>query len=176
MSSRTPVPLTAVLVGPDSPEFRAIRDWPYSEPFVSRLLREDIPKRMLFGWGQCWVYRDPNQRLVGFGTLDVCDDYRDYSSGLYHVYLPLLAINPTIPSLGFGTSIVTHLIDEAATIALRPGCHNVFFLDVYSHNARAIRVYESCGFRKLSSKPMLDPHENNKPYDVMGRRISITQQ
>lgn len=142
MSNRTPIPLTAVQIRLDSREFEAISDWPYSDSFVTRLLRHDIPQRVQFGNCRIWIYRDPEGRLVGFGTLDVYDDYREYTAGQAHPYIPLLAVNPTIKSLGYGTTIVRHLTDEATLLVCgSSGCHDILFLDVYTSNVKAIEVY-----------------------------------
>jgi hypothetical protein len=84
MPEPTPVPLTPTLIELDSPEFEAICGWPYADPFVGRLLRNDIPQRVQFSNGRVWVYRDPDGRLAGFGTLDVCQDYREYTAGRPH--------------------------------------------------------------------------------------------
>ena len=110
----TPIPLSPSLIEVGGAEFQAISGWPFADPFVARLLREDIPRRSVFSFCQIWAYRDPYNQLVGFGTLDFCRDYEAFTSGHIHAYIPLLAINPTIPSRGFGTSIVRHLIAEAA--------------------------------------------------------------
>jgi GNAT superfamily N-acetyltransferase len=173
MAHGPPVPLTAVLIGLDSSEFQAISGWPFADAFVRRLLQEDIPQRVQFGNCSVWTYRDPDGSLVGFGTLDRCGDCSEYTGGKLHPYIPLLAINPTIKSRGFGTGIVRHLIDEAALLALRGLCHDVLFLDVYTTNEKAIRVYTECGFAIVSPEPVRDPQESGKTYIVMAKRISV---
>lgn len=174
MSDRTPIPLTPIPIAIDSPEFQAISGWPFEDPFVTRLLRDDIPQRVQFGECRVWIYRDPERRLVGFGTLDVCDDYGQYTAGRPHPYIPLLATNSTIKSLGYGTTIVGHLISEAALLACPPGgCHDVLFLDVYITSVKAIAVYTNCGFGQITTEPIPDPQEGGKPYIVMARRVSI---
>ena len=173
MAHGPPIPLTAVLIGLESNEFQAISGWPFADPFVKRLLQEDIPQRVQFGNCSIWTYRDPDGSLVGFGTLDVCGDCRDFTGGKLHPYIPLLAINPTIKSRGYGTSIVRHLIDEAALLASRGLCHDVLFLDVYTTNEKAIRVYTDCGFATVCPEPIPDPQEGGKTYIVMAKRISI---
>ena len=174
MPDRTPIPLTPTPIELGSAEFTALTGWPFTDPFVARLLRTDIPQRVQFGNCHVWVYRDPDDRLVGFGTLDVCDDYGAYTGGQLHPYIPLLAANPTIKSLGYGTTIVRHLIDEAALLACRPGgCHDVLFLDVYTASAKAIEVYTACGFVQVTSEPLQDPLDDNKPYLVMAKRVAI---
>jgi GNAT superfamily N-acetyltransferase len=174
MPNGPPIPLTAALIELDSPEFAAISGWPFTDPFVSRLLKNDIPQRVVFGHCRIWTYRDPDSRLVGFGTLDICSDCREYTGGKLHPYIPLLAVNPTIKSLGYGTSIVRHLIDEAALFALRGQCHEVLFLDVYTTNDRGIRVYTECGFVTISPQPIPDPDEGGMSYIVMAKRVSIS--
>jgi ribosomal protein S18 acetylase RimI-like enzyme len=173
MAHGSPIPLTAVLIGHDSEEFQAISAWPFVDPFVKRLLQEDIPQRVQFGNCSIWTYRDPNGSLVGFGTLDVCGDCNEFTGGKLHPYIPLLAINPTIKSRGYGTSIVCHLIGEAALLACRGLCHEVLFLDVYTTSEKAIRVYTECGFATVSPEPIPDPQEHGKTYIVMAKRISI---
>lgn len=169
-----PIPLTPVPIGLDSREFEAISSWPYADPFVRRLLQNDIPQRIQFGNCRVWVYRDPDDRFVGFGTLDVCHDCHEFTAGLAHPYIPLLAVNPTIKSLGYGTSIVRHLTDEAALLACRPGgCHDVVFLDVYTTSEKAIGVYTGCGFVPVTPEPIPDAQADGKPYIIMAKRVSI---
>jgi GNAT superfamily N-acetyltransferase len=174
MDDRPPIPLKAVSIEVGSAEFAAISGWPFADPFVGRLLRGDIPQRVQYGNGTVWAYRDPDGRLVGFGTLDVCDECSEYTNGKAHPYVPLLAVNPTIKSLGYGTSIVKHLIDEAALLAMRGLCHDVLFLDTYTANQMAISVYAACGFVTVNPQPIPDPEEGGQPYLVMARRISVS--
>jgi len=174
MPDRTPIPLAPFPVELDAPEFREICGWTFADPYVGRLLRDDIPQRMRFGNGRIWVYRDPESRIVGFGTIDLCDDYRDYTEGQPHPYIPLLAVSPIVQRCGHGTSIVRHLIGEAAILARPPGgCHDVLFLDVYTANKGAISVYERCGFETITVEPIPDPVEDDKPYIIMARRVSV---
>lgn len=173
MADRVPISLTPVLISLESDEFEAISGWPYADPFVGRLLRDDIPQRVQFDNCRIWTYRDPAGSFVGFGTLDVCYDCREYTDDKLHAYIPLLAVNPTIKSMGYGTSIVRHLIDEAALLALQGLCHPVLFLDVYTSSDKAIRVYEQCGFTSVTPEPIADEKEGGKTYIVMAKRISI---
>jgi GNAT superfamily N-acetyltransferase len=114
MSDRTPIHLTPIPVELDSTEFQTICGWPFADPYVGRLLREDIPRRIKFNKGRVWIYRDQDSRLIGFGTFDVCDEYHQYTAGQDHPYIPLLAVHPEFEGLGYGKSIVRHLIGEAA--------------------------------------------------------------
>jgi GNAT superfamily N-acetyltransferase len=168
------IPLAPVLIGLNSREFEAISGWPFADPFVARLLQDDIPQRTQFGNCRTWTYRDPDGRLVGFGTLDVCDECREYTEGKPHPYIPLLAVNPTIKSLGYGTSIVRHLSDEATLLAFQGLCRDVLFLDVYPASEKAIQVYTACGFACLSPEPIPDPKDGGKTYIVMAKRVSVS--
>jgi ribosomal protein S18 acetylase RimI-like enzyme len=103
----------------------------------------------------------------------VCGDCREYAEGNLHPYIPLLAVNPTIKSKGYGTSIVRDLIDGSAILASLNLCHDVLFLDVYTTNQKAIDVYTECGFRTISPAPIPDPQEEGKTYVVMAKRVSI---
>ncbi|HMC90483.1 MAG TPA: GNAT family N-acetyltransferase, partial [Gemmataceae bacterium] len=146
-----------------NPEFAAILGWPFADAFVGRLLRDDVPQRVWFGNCRIWKYSDPSGAFVGFGTLDVCEDYSQYTEGRPHPYIPLLAVNPTIKSLGYGTSIVKHLIAEAALLACGPNrSHDVLFLDVYTSSKQAIKVYAQCDFQQISPEPIPDPQEGGK--------------
>jgi ribosomal protein S18 acetylase RimI-like enzyme len=174
MSDRPLIPLAPVPIELDAAEFKEICGWPFADLYVGRLLRDDTPQRMQFGNGRTWVYRDPDNRLVGFGTIDVSDDCRDYTAGQLHPYIPLLAVNPTTQRCGHGTSIVRHLIGEAAILwRLQGDCHDVLFLDVYTVNVGAISLYQTCGFETITSEPILDPLEDDKPYIIMAKRVSI---
>jgi GNAT superfamily N-acetyltransferase len=176
MSEPMPVPLAAILIELESPEFEEICAWPFADRFVGRLLRNDIPQRVQFNSCRIWAYRDPDGLFVGFGTLDVCSDYAQYTAGRPHPYVPLLAVNPTIKSRGFGTSIVWHLIGEAASLSRSPGaCHDVLFLDVYTTSVKAIELYKKCGFVSLTDEPVADPlAEGGETYIVMALRVSAT--
>ena len=174
MNESEPITLTPTQIQLNSPEFQAISRWPYADSFVARLLQSDIPQRVRFGNCRVWIYRDPEGSLVGFGTLDVCHDYKSFTNNQAHPYIPLLAINPTIKSKGYGTSIVQHLIDEAALLACTPEtCHDVLFLDVYTSSEKAINVYSKCGFVSLNDDPIPDDHADDKLYIVMAKRVGI---
>ena len=175
MPDRTPIPLNPIQILLGSSDFEAISGWPFEDQFVSRLLRDDIPQRVRFNYGRIWIYRDPEQRLVGFSTIDVCTDYIAHTAGQPHPYIPLLAVNPTIKSLGYGASIVRHLIGEAALLAYKGGCYDVLFLDVYTTNGKAIKVYRDCGFTQVGDEPIPDPQEGGKPYIVMAKRVSVAR-
>lgn len=175
MANGPPIPLTAVPISLDSPEYAAICGWPFTDPYVARLLSQDVPQRKVFGYCSIWTYREPGGSLVGFGTLDRSKDCAVYVNGNLHPYIPLLAVNPTIKSKGYGTSIVSHLIGEAALLASRRMCCDVLFLDVYTTNLKAITLYKSLGFGEISPAPIPDPDEDGKPFVIMGRRVSISK-
>ncbi len=174
MSDRTPIPLTPILIPHDSPEFREIRDWPFADPYIGRLLREDIPRHVILWDCQIWIYHDPDGQTVGFGTIDVCDDYYDFTRNQLHPYIPLLAVNPSMEGRGHGRWIVRDLIDKAGILARIEGCHNVLYLDVYAENEKAIKLYEKCGFMKTKDEPRLDSREADKPYIIMFQQLFVT--
>ncbi len=174
MTARSPIPLSAVAIRLDSPEFGIVSSWPYADPFVARMLQTDIPKRLQFGDCQVWVYRDPEGQLVGFGVLDVDEYYKVYTSAKPHPYIVLLAVNPTIRSLGYGTTIVRHLIGEAAVLASDSSrCCGRLFLDVYVDNVKGINLYAACGFAVVEVEPIPDPLEGGKLYSVMSRLVTV---
>lgn len=174
MSNRSPACLDPSLIDLASPEFDAICGWEYKDGYIGRLLRDDIPRRMRFGCGMTWVYRDRGGQLVGFGTIDLCDDCRAYSGGQFHQYIPLLAVNPQSQGRGYGSAIVAHLIEHAAVRASHPGSvFDTLFLDVYTDNEPAIKLYEKFEFRRLHDHPIPDNNEGGRPYFVMARRVSI---
>jgi GNAT superfamily N-acetyltransferase len=167
---REVIPLTAVTIQTNSPEFSTIAKWPFEDSFVQRLLRDDIPIRALFGNCRVFLYHDPKGQPVGFGTLDVCGDYSQIVGDTLHPYIPLLGVNPTIKSLGYGTSIVRHLIGEAAILpCVRCGA-DILLLDVYTTSLRARALYDRELFRPITDE-IYDPVEN-KNYIVMARRVS----
>ena len=86
MPTRQPIPLTAIRTGPGEPDYQALLAWPFAaQPFyegqVLRLLRNDIPHRVLYSFGLVWVYRDPTGATVGFGTLEVSKEYERFTGG-----------------------------------------------------------------------------------------------
>jgi ribosomal protein S18 acetylase RimI-like enzyme len=175
MSILPPIPLTPFPVELDSFVFNAICVWPFADPYVSRLLREDIPQRIQFNKSRIWVYRDPESRLVGFGTLDVCDEYHQYTAGEDHPYIPLLAVNPPFEGHGHGKSIVRHLISEAVLSCQSGISRDVLFLDVYTDNAKAIKLYKQFGFTSITDEAIPDPHEDGKTYIIMTKSVSTPQ-
>jgi ribosomal protein S18 acetylase RimI-like enzyme len=180
MSTRQPIPLTAVLIQLGDPEFQAILAWQFpAEPFyeaqVQQVLKHDVPHRVIYNACAIWIYRDAHGNIVGFGTIDFCREYEQFTAGKQHFYIPVLAVNPAFQRRGHGRTIVEHLISEAALIAqLSDEVSNLLFLDVYSANKAATALYAKCGFAVLNpDNPILDPAENNETYFVMAKRISI---
>ena len=139
------------------------------------MLHHDIRQRALLSNCRIWIYRDPENRCVGFGTLDVCSDYEQYTSGQPHPYIPLLAVNPTLKSLGYGSSILNHLIDEAAVLARNELSHEFLLLDVYLSSERAIKLYDEQGFVRITPDPVEDPIEG-KPFIVMAKRVGVANE
>jgi ribosomal protein S18 acetylase RimI-like enzyme len=106
----------------------------------------------------------------------LCKEYSAFTSQAYHSYIPLLAVNPAFRRVGHGSTIVQHLIAEAATVtAVNPTVvSDLLLLDVYLANSDAIRLYEKCGFVVLNPvAPIPDPQENNEAYAIMARKVSI---
>jgi ribosomal protein S18 acetylase RimI-like enzyme len=179
MPSPLPVPLTPLRVAPGDAGYQALLTWPFAvQPFyegqVIRLLRSDIPQRVLGGLCSVWTYQAPTGNTVGFGTLDVCNEYKQFTGGEHHCYIPLLAVNTAFQKRGHGRTIVEHLIAEARLIAQSSTTvSDLLFLDVYSANQSAIALYQKCGFVELNpGNPMQDPHENNETYIMMAMRMA----
>lgn len=170
---------TPVRTVPDSPEFQALLTWPFPEsPFymgqVKRVLQNDVAQRSADGWCLIWLYRDAMGNTVGFGTLDLCEDYAPFAEDKPHPYIPVLAVHPNFQNRGHGRRIVQHLVAHAA-IAVRklPHVSTLLFLDVYKANP-AISLYQKCGFEILNpDSPIPDRKENNEPYFVMARNVAI---
>ncbi len=175
MSDRPTVPLRPVLTEVESPEYKAISGWRFdgANAYVSRLLRDDVPRSVQFQQGQVWIYLDPGGQLVGFGVIDVCDEYDGHTAGLPHPYLRLLAVNPSIQSRGYGTSIVQHLIGQAVVFVRRGGCAQDVYLAVYKNNERGIGLYKKLGFVTVGDESSLDPLEGDRPYIVIARRAAL---
>jgi ribosomal protein S18 acetylase RimI-like enzyme len=174
MPDRESIPLKPVRIEHDSTEFELIMNWPYADSFVTRLLHDDIPQRLQFGSCRLWIYRDPNGEVVGFGSLDLSNDCLAFSSGQRHTYIPLLAVNPTIKSLGYGTSILHHLMDEAVLLtAANSRCHDSLFLDVYTTSDKALKLYITNGFVQVSPEPIADVQAEGKLYLVLAKRVAL---
>lgn len=130
--------LDRLLTGWATPKFPIIRDWPFPDASVSRMLQDDIPRRVRRGTGRIWVDRDPDGLLVGFGTIDERDHYGVDTGGRDHPDIPLPSMNRTISGRGSGTSIVRHLIQAATDLAGGAGAiQDVLFLDVDTDNDKS---------------------------------------
>jgi len=174
MSGSAPIPLIAVDIDIDEDEYDQLRGWPYADKdaYIRVLLETDIPRRVIAGECCVWIYKDPEDRVAGFGTIDVCLDYARHTDGERHTYLPLLAVNPALLGRGFGRTILEHLIGDAARI-VREGNHfPALFLDVYVWNEKAIRLYERNGFGYVDDEPIPDPDRPGDHYVVMARRVT----
>jgi ribosomal protein S18 acetylase RimI-like enzyme len=169
------VQLVPIPVDLNGPVFNAIVSWPFEEEFVVRILTDDIPQRVKFESARIWAYRDPDANLVGFGTLSICGDWREFTDGKSHTYIPLLAVHPERRGLGYGKAIVDHLVDEAAGVVNAPSyrgrLHSAVFLDVYESSTGAIKLYQGQGFRALGNGPFVD-EVNHEEYFVMAKRVT----
>jgi ribosomal protein S18 acetylase RimI-like enzyme len=176
----TAIPLSPVQTAVGDAEFQSILTWqfaqhPFYEAQVQRLLKHDVPHRMAYGACSIWVYRDPHGNIVGFGTLDVCSEYSQFTGGDRHCYIPVLTVNPAFQRRGHGRTITEHLVAEAVLAwQMSADVSDPLFLDVYGANRGAISLYEKCGFATLNpNNPIPDPTENNEPYLIMAKRISL---
>ncbi len=151
--------------------------WPFEDSYIPRLFQTDIKQRVRRGRAGIWLYADVNKEIIGFGTIDVCWDYKYVTGDRPHPHIPLLAVRPDLRGKGIGTSIVSHLIGDAVLRAHWPGlnCYPAVFLEVYTDNVAGIRTYEKSGFEKLSDEPTYDPEEK-KHYFIMVRSLSIATQ
>lgn len=172
MSDHSVITLRAENVEFVSPEFESVASWPFEDDFVSRLLATDISQRMQYSNCRLWIYRNPDNEAIGFGTLEVSDYYSEYASGLRHTYISLLALKPNVGRRGYGTSIVRRLIAVAAKVpAADTLCDTLLFLDVYSASTAAIRLYDKCGFNRLLDAPLIDAQADGKPYYIMTKSL-----
>jgi ribosomal protein S18 acetylase RimI-like enzyme len=175
-SELTPHPLWPSVATLVSDDFAAVREWVYDDnPFYVRQVREmlakDIPNMMLFQGCQFYIYRDlsVSQDIVGFGTFQVTNIYCGTGNPLPHPYIPVLSTKPRIQSFGYGQSIVEHLISTAHNFSVWPNVSDVFYLEVYEENTRALDLYQRCGFETMTTTE--DPGYGNKKYHVMARQV-----
>lgn len=180
MAASQSAPLTPIQITCGDSEYQAILAWQFvDEPFyecqVLQVLGQDIPRRMAFGCCAMWAYRDSHGNVVGFGTLDICQEYARFTGGTHHCYIPVLAVNTAFQRQGHGRRIVDHLAAEAVLVRQATNdISDLLFLDVYSANKAAAALYEKCGFTVLNpDNPIPDPAENNETYLVMAKRVSI---
>ena len=132
---------------PGQPEYEDLLRWPFPpEPFYSgqvlELLKFDIPEKVLFGTCFTWVYRDAAGTSVGFGAVELCKEYEQFTGGRRHTYIPVIGVHPEFQGRGYGRAIVEHLVTEAVLFFHSPlncltgdtqeGFSDLLFLDVYS--------------------------------------------
>jgi ribosomal protein S18 acetylase RimI-like enzyme len=168
------IPLEPVAIGLDDPVLAAISAWPFEQEFFHRVLTEDIPQRVQFESAKVWAYRDPSNTIVGFGSLSVCSDYRDFSNGKKHAYIPLLGVHPDMQGVGHGKAIVGHLVEQAANLIGNNAPDEIcdfLFLDVYEDSGPAIGLYKKHGFAALGNCTFIDP-KNNKNFHIMAKRVA----
>jgi ribosomal protein S18 acetylase RimI-like enzyme len=171
------IPLEPIAIDLDGPIFAAIASWPFEEEFVLRILMEDIPQRVKFESAQIWAYRDPQNTVVGFGSLSLCSDYSDLSDKKRHAYVPLLGVHPDKRGHGHGKTILNHLVEQATSLAVSSSdrandvISEFLFLDVYEDSVNAINLYKKSGFSTLGALAFPDSR-NGKNFYVMAKRIS----
>lgn len=175
MPDPVPIPLTATSIDLGSEEYDEIGSWPYVDPFVARLLASDLKSRLVIGNCRVWIFRDPDKAIVGFGSLDVCDIWNQFTDGALHAYIPLLAVNPGIKSRGYGSGILQHLINEAALLARNAMICPNLFLDVYCSSEAAIKLYRKFGFESITAEPLTDPADKDKPYLIMAKNVALSE-
>jgi len=174
MADRNPIPLTPVEIQTAEAGYATLLAWVYppESAYVTRMLQDIIPGREKYGRCRTWVYVEPAGQVVGFGTLHMSDDWRAYCGELPHPYIPLLSVNPGIKSLGYGETILNHLVAEAATLVrTTTDCSTRLFLDVYATNDRAISLYERNGFRHVATRH--DTDEGGAEYLILARSVAV---
>ncbi len=128
---------------------------------------------MLFNDAQLWVYREADQEIVAFGTLEISDLYKNWTANRLHPYIPLLAVKPDTQGRGYGRSVIHHLIGQAALHVMSDETlDDRLFLDVYASSQNAIKSYIKCGFENLTDLPVHDP-DSRREYFVMAKRVRI---
>ena len=176
------IPLMPTEVSPNDRQYQDLLTWPFpTTPFyvgqVVRLLTSDIPQRVVYGTGMVWVFRDAANNVVGFGALDICKEYSQWTGGKHHVYIPVLAVHPHFQRQGHGRTILAHLLQESRLIVSQNAAHcsDDVFLDVYSKNSDAISLYQKCGFVVLNATaPIPDSQENNETYVIMAKKLAVS--
>ena len=164
MTERPPIPLTPSPIDLTGGEFYEIRGWSFAESFVGRLLRDDIPRRVRYDKGRIWAYRDPGDRLVGFGTLDLSREYPAFSAGRVH---------PDHRRRGHSGSILRHLVAEAGLMAREFSCQYILYLDVNEDSLDAIALYRRAGSLRIEMGQQWDPEEGGE-YLLISRRVVVT--
>jgi RimJ/RimL family protein N-acetyltransferase len=120
----------------DIPTIMAIERLPDYEHFVGRSSREGHENMWASGRHDHFVGLDAEQATVAFAIL------RDLGDPHGNVYLQRVAV--TTPGRGVGAAFLDLLVAWAFA---HTSAHR-FFLDCFSHNARAQRMYEKLGFRR----------------------------
>jgi ribosomal protein S18 acetylase RimI-like enzyme len=178
MADSTPVSLDAIPIGLDDPDWaQDICNWNWEpeDTYVRDMIQVDIPERVRYRNCRIWSFRDPNNEVVGFGTMDVWTDWSELSGdSRQHTYIPLLGVNKERRKPGYGTFIVNYLIEEATVTVSELGeqCQDYLFLDVYADRTKAISIYEHSGFEKAVPNSLCDQGDN-RPYFVMYRNVSV---
>ena len=64
MAESKPIPLIRMPITIAHAQFKTISSWPFDDPFVTRLLQNDIPQRVTFGNCRIWIYHHPDGQVV----------------------------------------------------------------------------------------------------------------
>jgi len=97
------------------------------------------------------IKEEGKQRIIGSASLSF-----NSAEAFKHKAELGVTVHDDYQNMGLGTAMVNHLLD----IARKKGLKKVFLL-VNTDNARAIRVYEKCGFR-IEAKLIKEHYRNGQ--------------
>ena len=126
------------------------------QAYLESVYAEDLQRAELRDPEMITLVDDENGELVAFAQVrsdgDAMEIWRFYVDAPHH-----------------GRGLAQRLMQAVEALARERGTKRLW-LGVWEHNARAIRFYEKCGFRRTGSKPFLvgsDLQTDN----VMERRV-----
>lgn len=140
---------------------RAIYPFPWTEGNFVDSLRSAY---------QAWVFRLKRLPRVrpGTNTAATVAGYAVLMPALDEVHLLNLSVTQTLQGQGLGQAMLDWLIDDAAARSAKS-----MILEVRPSNARAIRLYQRSGFRRIGIRRRYYPSFENTREDAIVMRRSV---
>ena len=108
--------------------------------------------------GYICIVLERGEEITGYGILSI-------AAGEAHILN--LCVDPVFRALGYGTRILTEILERARTAEVKE-----VFLEVRPSNARALSLYRKQGFRKIADRSAYyQSSEGREDADVLAKTL-----